>query len=118
MKATLFYYTGTGNSLWVARTLAESLGNAELVSIAKWMRTKGRFDSEIAGIVFPVHAWGVPRPIIDFIAELKPLPGSYLFAVAVNAGQVANTLVQLKDIRHICPRNSDNTRKDHRCSRC
>lgn len=32
-KTTIFYYTSTGNSLWIARALARELGNAELVSI-------------------------------------------------------------------------------------
>lgn len=33
-KTTLFYYTGTGNSLWIARLLAKELGNTELVSMS------------------------------------------------------------------------------------
>jgi flavodoxin len=35
MDATIFYYTGTGNSLWVARTIADELGGADLIPIAK-----------------------------------------------------------------------------------
>ena len=34
MKTTICYLTGTGNSLWVARTLARELGEVELASIA------------------------------------------------------------------------------------
>ncbi|HEY8910722.1 MAG TPA: hypothetical protein VIM51_10660 [Desulfosporosinus sp.] len=30
-KTTIFYYTGTGNSLWAARVLARELGNTELM---------------------------------------------------------------------------------------
>jgi len=98
MEYTIFYYTGTGNSLWVARTIAGLLGNSELISISEWMKDRKPVDSEVIGIVFPVHMWGVPPPVVKFIAELKTASPKYMFGLAVNAGQVANTLVQLKDI--------------------
>jgi Pyruvate/2-oxoacid:ferredoxin oxidoreductase delta subunit len=40
--------------------------------------------------------WGVPHAVLKFIAFLKGSKPDYFFAVAVNAGQVANTLIQLK----------------------
>jgi ferredoxin len=98
MEITIFYYSGTGNSLWVARTLVELLGNAQLVSISDWMKEKKPIDSQTIGVVFPVHMWGVPSPIIKFISEMKALSTHYVFAIAVDAGQVANTLVQLKNV--------------------
>jgi ferredoxin len=98
MENTVFYYTGTGNSLWVARTLVELLGDAQLVSISDWMKEKEPIYSQTIGVVFPVHMWGVPPPITKFINEIKALSPQYIFAVAVDAGQVANTLVQLKNL--------------------
>jgi ferredoxin len=98
MKSTIFYYTGTGNSLWVARTLAEVLGDTELISIAAWNIVKKNIDSDVIGFVFPVHMWGMPARIIRFINEIELAQPKYVFAIAVNAGQVANTLVQLKNI--------------------
>jgi ferredoxin len=98
MEFTIFCYTGTGNSLWVARILAESLGDAQLISISDWMKEKKPIYSQAVGVVFPVHMWGVPAPIIKFISEIKAFSPQYIFAVAVDAGQVANTLIQLKNI--------------------
>jgi ferredoxin len=97
MKTTLFYLTGTGNSLWVARTLAQALGGAEVKSIAVGKKEKAA-DSRGIGLVFPVHIWGVPRLVLEFVRELKALHPDYAFAIAVNAGQVANTLVQLQKV--------------------
>ena len=82
--------------MWVARTLARDLGNAELISIAR--QNNFSIDSEVIGFVFPVHIWGVPPRIIEFVRGLRAPRAAYIFAVAVNAGQVANTLVQLKKI--------------------
>jgi ferredoxin/flavodoxin len=98
MSKAIFYYTGSGNSLWVARNLAKELGDTELISMADWKKGNPKIDLDTAGLVFPVHMWGVPPPVIKFTDELKALQPKYLFAVGVNAGALANTLVQLKGV--------------------
>jgi len=96
--ATIFYYTGTGNSLWVARKVADLLGGAEVVPISACADEKRAVGSETVGLVFPVHIWGVPAPVVRFVKTLEGLQPGYMFAVAVHAGQVSNTLVQLKKV--------------------
>ncbi len=97
MDATIFYYTGTGNSLWVARTIARELGGARLLPISGYDE-KEAINSKTIGVVFPVHIWGVPPPVIRFIKKLQGSRPAYIFACAVHAGQVSNTLVQLKKV--------------------
>jgi ferredoxin len=98
LKTTIFYYTGTGNSLWVARTIQKELGEATLLPVNEANTVKEAMNSEVVGLVFPVHMWGLPPRVIRFISGLKTLKPQYLFAVAVNAGQVANCLIQLKKL--------------------
>jgi ferredoxin len=98
MKLSIFYYTGTGNSLWVARTLAKLAGEADIISISAWLKEKKPVPSSVIGIIFPVHMWGVPGPVIRFISEIKSLSPEYLFAITANSGQVANTLLQLRNL--------------------
>jgi ferredoxin len=98
MSATIFYYTGTGNSLWVARKVADELGETVLISIPDYRDGNKIIPSDTIGIVFPVYIWGIPAPVIRFVHTIKTLPESYIFAIAVNGGQVSNTLVQLKGI--------------------
>jgi ferredoxin len=98
MKTVIYFYTGTGNSLWTARKLSELLGKAELVPIALHRTGRMSTDVENVGFVFPVHIWGVPSPVIDFLKRDDLDPKKYYFAIAVHAGQVAATLVQLKKI--------------------
>ena len=97
-KTTIFYYTGTGNSLWAARVLAKELGNAEIISMVNWDLHQQMIDSPVIGLIFPVHIWGVPGRVLKFLDELKRTSPSYIFAIANNAGQVSNTLVQLKRV--------------------
>ncbi len=94
-EITIFYYTGTGNSLWIARSLARELGKARVVSMVSWEEHPGAIDSPVIGLVFPVHIWGVPKRVLDFLEHLRSMSPDYIFAIANNAGQVSNTLVQM-----------------------
>src|SRR4030043_632715 len=98
MKTSLYFYTGTGNSLWTARKLAEHLGNTELIPMT--FRGYGSINpkQDNIGIIFPVHIWGLPPLVIDFVNRMEVDPSKYYFALAVNDGQVAATLLQLKRI--------------------
>lgn len=97
-KITLFYYTSTGNSLWVARALARELGSAEVVSIINRDEKPRITESQLIGLIFPVHIWGVPRRVLEFLDHLSAMKVEYIFAVATHGGQVSNTLVQLKQV--------------------
>ncbi|MFA6472728.1 MAG: EFR1 family ferrodoxin [Candidatus Latescibacterota bacterium] len=96
MSADIYFYSGTGNSLWAARRLAEELGDSAVHPIAKTGKGLTDISGTVIGLVFPVHIWGVPRRVLQFIDLLPVDPSKYYFAVAVNGGQVAATLVQLK----------------------
>ena len=98
MKTTIYFYTGTGNSLWTARKLSETLGDTELIPITFAGEKPIHPDSENIGLIFPVHIWGIPLRVVDFLNRLETDPAKYYFAVAVNAGQVAATLIQLKTL--------------------
>jgi ferredoxin len=96
MNNKIYFYTGTGNSLWTAKNLALLLDNTELIPMVREKKSIITSDAERVGIIFPVHMWGLPLHVIDFIQRLVADPAKYYFAVAVNAGQVAATLIQLQ----------------------
>lgn len=85
MKHKIFYFTGTGNSLWTARVLGSNLDDSEIIPILN-PSMKGLKDSETVGIVFPVYMHRIPYLVADFIKTLPEL--KYLYAVAVNAGDI------------------------------
>ena len=79
---TIYYFTGTGNSLAVARNLSVELGSCELVPIAKiWGQDTIVPETESVGIVCPVYFYGLPAIVVDFVAKLDLAPASYLWAV-------------------------------------
>jgi len=98
MSTLIYSYTGTGNSLWTARAIAGELGGAEVVSISLAAGGQEADGADVLGLVFPVHMWGVPHRVLGFVDTLAGMRPGYVFAVAVNAGQVSGTLVQLKAV--------------------
>lgn len=72
----IFYFSGTGNSLWVARTLGRILGEP-LVSIADELKKEQpEYRYELGGkerivLVFPVHSWGPAIPVMRLIRHLS-----------------------------------------------
>ncbi|HUN53978.1 MAG TPA: EFR1 family ferrodoxin [Smithella sp.] len=98
METTIYYYTGTGNSLWTAKKLSAALNNTELIPVTASGSAPINPDSKNVGFIFPVHIWGIPSRVVDFLNRLEADPAKYYFAIAVNAGQVAATLIQLKNL--------------------
>ena len=70
----IFYFSGTGNTRWVAEQIAKGIGEA-LVSIPDMIR-EGRYEFELRegeriGFCFPTHGWQVPRICRNFIRQLS-----------------------------------------------
>ncbi len=95
MSTQLFYFSGTGNSLQMARDIALNLDNTELVSIPSVSAEFIDIKADTVGFLFPVYAWGVPRIIMDFVSRLKFKGDEYVFAIVTCGGQPAGTLPQL-----------------------
>lgn len=97
MKMHFYVYTGTGNSLWIARRLALELEEVT-VQFMPYPARDFEVEADGIGIIFPVHIWGLPIRVIQFVNHLRVKPGTYLFALAVNAGQTAATLLQMQKL--------------------
>jgi Pyruvate/2-oxoacid:ferredoxin oxidoreductase delta subunit len=97
MKTSLYVYTGTGNSLWIARQLALELKDVAIEFMPS-LSGNSEVEADRVGIIFPVHIWGLPHRVLQFVNHLQVKPETYFFALAVNAGQVAATLLQMKKI--------------------
>ena len=82
MTTEIFYFSATGNSLYAARVLQTAL-NAQLSSIPEMIRRRQFVSAaQKVGFVFPMHYYGLPMPVEDFVRELKLPDARYIFAVA------------------------------------
>ena len=96
MKTSIYYFSGTGNSLAVARSIANELGETDVIPIPKAMHGDPDLAAPRLGLVFPVYVWGLPRTVADFVKQLKPHNGQYVFAVTTCGGTPGGTLLQLQ----------------------
>lgn len=98
----IFYFSGTGNSLQVAKEIATSQ-KTTLVSISQSLNNNKNFEfdlkeDEIIGFVFPVYAWRAPVMVSEFISKLKfkNYKDNYVFAVSTCGENIGNTMEILK----------------------
>ena len=64
----IFYFSGTGNSLWLAKQIKAELGG-EIRYIPQWNGDISAYDRLI--IVCPVYSFGLPVPVFDFMKEVR-----------------------------------------------
>jgi ferredoxin/flavodoxin len=95
MRTQIFYFSGTGNSLYAAKKIAAELGETRITSIAKVIDAEIDTSYDRVGIVFPVYMWGPPGIVSEFAAKLK-FSGKYFFAVATCGGLAGGALTLLE----------------------
>ena len=69
----IFYFSGVGNSAWVAYKLAEKLQD-RVLPIAEEIRTPMEYTlapGERLGFVYPVYGWEPPKIVLDFVRKMK-----------------------------------------------
>ena len=88
----IYYFSGTGNSLYVARHLADALGERlcpmtladsgtfPLESSPHEGENERGLEGGSIGLVFPVYGWGIPNVVEQFVRN-KRFEGCYLYAV-------------------------------------
>lgn len=86
MKLVLYYFTGTGNSLAVAKEIAKEQGNCELISIPNaFAKKRIETDAQMIGIVTPLYYSAVPNIVTKFLKQFTFPSNAYLFAIITRA---------------------------------
>ena len=94
----IFYFSGTGNSLWIAKEL-KHLFNGDLISITDELNAKGNsFEYTIESnekifFVFPVHSWGPAVLVSRFIEKfiINDYQSQSIYAIATCGDNCGNT---------------------------
>jgi ferredoxin len=86
-KSIIYYYSGTGNSLHVARELKHRLPGTELVPILSVLKKETEVQgAEQVGLVFPIYVSTIPKPVRAFLDLTNFSSTQYLYAVTTNGG--------------------------------
>ena len=87
MTTEIYYLSGTGNSLHVAKELQKRIDDTELISLSSLknndrIKTKG----DTVGFVFPVHFMTAPKIVFRLLEKLDIQTAEYIFLIATRYG--------------------------------
>src|SRR5471030_832167 len=87
----VFYFTGTGNSLYVAKRIG-----GDIYSIPQMIKEgKYEFKDDAIGFVYPCYGFGMAKIIADFIKKSK-FKANYFFAIMTYGAVPLSGLKQIE----------------------
>lgn len=81
MKATIYYFSSTGNSLDVANLISKEIGSAlhPMVGCENHI-----CESDVVGFVYSTYFWGLPHIVEEFVRKLElKAKNPYIFAITL-----------------------------------
>jgi len=101
MTHRIYYFSGTGNSLWVTRKIRDYLPGTEIIPITRELpaelaaqKSEGSETLESVGLVFPVYLGKPPRIVLEFIRKMPK--ADYIYAVATCGSMPGQALTDIK----------------------
>ena len=99
MSMEVYYFSGTGNSLYVAKELQKRIPETNLLPIASLLNNDViNTNGKTVGIVFPIHLAMAPAPVMEFLKELDLKSSDYIFAIATRAGSQHRAFIDVDKI--------------------
>jgi len=97
----IYYFSGTGNSQWVAEQLAKRTQDTALFipQVIKDMQKDLTFGpDDVVGVVFPVYAWAAPEIVMQFLQHVHVDEKTFTFAVCTCGSEAGRTFDQFKTV--------------------
>jgi Pyruvate/2-oxoacid:ferredoxin oxidoreductase delta subunit/flavodoxin len=103
VSVDIYYFSGTGNSLAVARDIAEKT-DGKLISIPSVMsRDRIKTDAQVIGVVFPLHGiFRIPSIVERFVGKMDDVSSKYIFAVATNGSMTGGVVKSFRKVVESC----------------
>ncbi|MBN2001971.1 MAG: EFR1 family ferrodoxin [Anaerolineae bacterium] len=105
MSIEIYYFTGTGNSLSVARDIGAKTQGTVISMSSVINQERIHIEAETLGMVFPCYLaqrYGIPLIVEDFVKKVDDLGSKYVFAVGTCGGwELVNALPTLKRLGRI-----------------
>jgi len=95
MQTHIYWFSGTGNAFVLARSLASLLPKSECIPLAA---ATGKPTAECIGIVTPVHSFGLPAIVADFLRTLPLDTARYVFLLATHSMLPGNVHHEARNI--------------------
>lgn len=98
METIIYFFSGTGNSLWLARKTAQHL-SAGIIPIASTLNMDAiNITVKNVGIVTPVYYGDLPNIVKVFLGKLRNIENKYIFMVVNYGGGLGHSVAAAKRI--------------------
>ena len=88
----ILYFSGTGNSKYVAKRIADALGD-EIVNLNDRIKSSDTSPVETGErliVVTPTYAWRIPRVVRDWLRKTEPRGARLAWFVMTCGGEIGN----------------------------
>lgn len=99
----IFYFSGNGNSRWVAQQIASATGDTAVNMSAVTCDEAKRMSANAKriGIIFPIHSWAAPLPVSRFVKTLNPANTPYVYAICTCGDDAGKAIDKLRSSCHL-----------------
>jgi formate hydrogenlyase subunit 6/NADH:ubiquinone oxidoreductase subunit I len=95
----IYYFSGTGNSLHVAKELQKRIPDTSLIPLVSLLNEDSvNTNGETVGFVFPIHGVTIPIPVKTFLKKLNLTSADYIFAIATRGGTKCFACSKIDDL--------------------
>lgn len=94
--AVIFYFSGTGNSLYTAKCIAQGLKDCRIERMTEYIKSPYKVEDDIVGFVCPVYCFALPPYLHKFFDIIDAEP-NYCFGVVTMGGNQGRALLELKE---------------------
>jgi len=96
MKTTIYYFSGTGNSLKVAKDISDGLKDTEIIQICSNNIGFNNTTLKKIGFIFPVYVCGMPLLVKEFIEKVEIPRDAYVYTVVTFGASAGASISQLE----------------------
>jgi ferredoxin len=87
MNTEIYYFSGTGNSYYVAKELQKHIVGSKLIPIVSLLKEDTiEVKGDSVGIVYPIHGLTISKPVWLFLKKAKFTSCDYIFSIATRGG--------------------------------
>lgn len=108
MSMEIYYFSGTGNSLHVAKELQKRIPETKLIPMVSLLNKNIiETGAETVGFIFPIHLAMAPSSVRKFLKKIDLKSAKYIFSVVTRAGSQHRAFIDVENILKKRGRNLD-----------
>jgi ferredoxin/flavodoxin len=98
-RVEIYYFSGTGNSLHVAKELQRRIPETKLIPMVSLLNQEViETNGETIGLVFPIYLMKIPVPVKRFLEKLDFKSTKYIMAIATRGGSPSLANIDIEKI--------------------